>query len=288
MGDGNAEPDGTVYQLADTDPDPAARSAQYLDMLRDLAATEGVEGVSLTSPGALVGLGTVDWVETDCGQCFTGGIFLQVAQTSAASHSVVSPDTFAVLGIPLVAGTRLHPRRRLEGAASRHRQPADGGASFRERQPARPHHLHGHRARAVHRRWRGGRWKGAGTERRPPASLRGLPQHAAASHRRRRSARPRQRGRPANARVALAKHAAIQHCAGTARVGRAPGLHPADDLVRPLVPGRGHRRTAARRARRHGQRVTLGHGARARARNSPRTRRHAPAYLRRQCSVAPS
>ncbi len=103
MGNGNAEPDGTVYQLADTDPDPAARSAHYFDMLHDLADTEGIEGVSLTIPGALVGLGTVDWVETDCGQCFTGGIFLKW-HSERASHSVVSPDTFAVLGIPLVAG----------------------------------------------------------------------------------------------------------------------------------------------------------------------------------------
>ena len=103
MGAGNVAADGTVYQLVAADRDPAVRSARYLDMLRDLAATEGVEGVSLTSPGALVGLGTVDWVETDCGQCFTGGIFLKW-HTERASHVVVSPDTFAMHGIPVVAG----------------------------------------------------------------------------------------------------------------------------------------------------------------------------------------
>ena len=103
MGAGNTAADGTVYQLTDTDADPAARSAQYLDMLRDLAATEGIEGASLTSPGALVGLGTVDWVETDCGQCFVGGIFLQW-HSERAVHSVVSPDSFKVMGIPVVAG----------------------------------------------------------------------------------------------------------------------------------------------------------------------------------------
>ena len=68
-------------------------------MLRDLAATEGVEAVSLTSPGALVGLGTVDWVETDCGQCLTGGMYVRF-QDERAAHHVVSPDTFAVFGIP--------------------------------------------------------------------------------------------------------------------------------------------------------------------------------------------
>src|SRR6185369_9709947 len=97
-----AAADGTVYQLVDSDADPAARSAQYLDMLSDLAATEGIDKVSLTSPGALVGLGTVDWVETDCGQCFTGGMYVRF-QDERAAHQVVSPDTFAVFGIPVVA-----------------------------------------------------------------------------------------------------------------------------------------------------------------------------------------
>ena len=103
LGHGNAAADGTVYQLVDSDADPAARSAQYLDMLSDLAATEGIDKVSLTSPGALVGLGTVDWVETDCGQCFTGGMYVRF-QDERAAHQVVSPDTFAVFGIPVVAG----------------------------------------------------------------------------------------------------------------------------------------------------------------------------------------
>lgn len=103
MGAGNAAADGTVYQLIDDGTDPATRSARYLDMLRDLAATEGIDKVSLTSPGALVGLGTVDWVETDCGQCFTGGMFVRF-QDERAAHQVVSPDTFAVFGIPVVAG----------------------------------------------------------------------------------------------------------------------------------------------------------------------------------------
>jgi hypothetical protein len=103
IGSGDTAADGTVYQLSAGHDDPAARSAQYLDMLRDLAGTEGVEVVSLTSPGALVGLGTVDWVETDCGQCFTGGMFVRF-QDERAAHHVVSPDTFAVFGIPLVAG----------------------------------------------------------------------------------------------------------------------------------------------------------------------------------------
>ena len=42
-------------------------------------------------------------METDCGQCFVGGIFLQW-HNERAIHSVVSPDSFKVMGIPLVAG----------------------------------------------------------------------------------------------------------------------------------------------------------------------------------------
>lgn len=103
IGPGNTAAEGTVYQLVDAETDHAARAAQYVDMLRDLAAAEGIEAVSLTSPGALVGLGTVDWVEADCGQCFTGGMFVRF-QSERAVHHVVSPDTFAVFGIPVVAG----------------------------------------------------------------------------------------------------------------------------------------------------------------------------------------
>ena len=103
MGNGNTAAAGTVYQVVSDDSDASTRSARYLDMLRDLAATEGVEKVSLTSPGALVGLGTVDWVETDCGQCFTGGMFVRF-QDERAAHHVVSPDTFSVFGIPVIAG----------------------------------------------------------------------------------------------------------------------------------------------------------------------------------------
>ena len=103
MGPGNAAPDGTVYQLVDSAADPAVRSSRYADMLRDLAATEGVEGASLSSPGTMLGLGTVDWVQTDCGQCLTGGMYVRFHDERAAHH-LVSPDSFAVFGIPLVAG----------------------------------------------------------------------------------------------------------------------------------------------------------------------------------------
>ena len=101
IGPGNTAPDGTVFELASGDADPASRAGQYLDLLRDLES-QGVIA-SLTSPGMALGLGTVDWVETDCGQCWTGGFYLKW-HNERATHHVVSPDTFTVLGMPVVAG----------------------------------------------------------------------------------------------------------------------------------------------------------------------------------------
>lgn len=101
IGPGNTAPDGTVYELAARDADPAQRAAQYLDLLRDLEH-QGVTA-SLTSPGMMLGLGTVDWVETDCGQCLTGGFYLKW-HNERATHHLVSPDTFSVLGMPVVSG----------------------------------------------------------------------------------------------------------------------------------------------------------------------------------------
>jgi hypothetical protein len=59
--------------------------------------------VSLTSPGALVGLGTMSTVTTDCGICSSGGMSLKW-HLVWTTHQFVSADSFKALGVHLVAG----------------------------------------------------------------------------------------------------------------------------------------------------------------------------------------
>lgn len=93
---------GQVYQLTAADPRPADRAARYASLLQELDGDES-EIVSLTSPGALVGLGTVSTVTTDCGICSSGGMNLRWHLVST-THQFVSADSFKALGVRLVAG----------------------------------------------------------------------------------------------------------------------------------------------------------------------------------------
>jgi FtsX-like permease family protein/MacB-like protein len=94
---------GSVFSLALGDTTPAERARRYAELLRGLERREGMGTVSLSSPGALVGLGPVGLVTTDCGQCSEGGIFL-ITKTKPATHQLVSSDTFRLLNLRLLAG----------------------------------------------------------------------------------------------------------------------------------------------------------------------------------------
>ena len=59
--------------------------------------------MSLTSPGTLVGLGTLSTVTTDCGICSSGGMALRW-HLVWTTHQFVSADSFKALGVHLVAG----------------------------------------------------------------------------------------------------------------------------------------------------------------------------------------
>jgi hypothetical protein len=83
--------------------DRAAVYARLLDRMRGA----GVGSASLTAPGGLVGLGTVDNVTTHCGQCVSGGIYVPYHHTQAVHH-FVSPDSFAARGARVVAGRLLN------------------------------------------------------------------------------------------------------------------------------------------------------------------------------------
>jgi putative ABC transport system permease protein len=93
---------GQVFELTDADPRPADRAARYASLLDGLEG-DGSEIVSLTSPGALVGLGTVSTVTTDCGICSSGGMNLRW-HLAWTTHQFVSADSFKALGVRLVAG----------------------------------------------------------------------------------------------------------------------------------------------------------------------------------------
>lgn len=95
--------DGEIYSGGAAAADPAVRSARYAALLESLRTGAGYDTVSLTGDGAAIGLGTLSVVTTDCGLCPSGGILVPW-HAVAATHQVVSADTFQSLGIHLLAG----------------------------------------------------------------------------------------------------------------------------------------------------------------------------------------
>ncbi|MEO7985801.1 MAG: ABC transporter permease, partial [Gemmatimonadales bacterium] len=102
---------GEVFRQTDPDAAPAARASRYAALLDQLAAGGRFDTVSLTTAGALVGLGMVSAVTTDCGECSEGGIFLPW-HIVPATHQFVSADTFHALGVRLLAGRGITSRDR--------------------------------------------------------------------------------------------------------------------------------------------------------------------------------
>jgi putative ABC transport system permease protein len=96
---------GEIFQL-DLPRPVAERAARYASLLDRLRAGHAYDVISLSSAGALVGLGTVDEVITDCGQCGLGGVWTPLRAVPATIHAV-SPDTFRAIGVRVVAGRSL-------------------------------------------------------------------------------------------------------------------------------------------------------------------------------------
>jgi putative ABC transport system permease protein len=101
----------SISGMAGPDSGTAGRYGGLLDKLRE---TPGVQTASLTSPGAMVGLGTVEMVTTDCGLCYVGQIYLRYRPVRVVTH-LVSPDSFAAIGMRVVQG-RAFDRRDRWGA----------------------------------------------------------------------------------------------------------------------------------------------------------------------------
>jgi putative ABC transport system permease protein len=97
---------GELFEVNVPSARPADRAAAYAALLRRLHGGPQERSASLTSPGAVVGLGTGDGILTDCGQCGWGGIYVPF-RLPYATHYLVSADTFRMLALPVVAGRGL-------------------------------------------------------------------------------------------------------------------------------------------------------------------------------------
>ncbi len=93
--------DGVVHAITLADTAPAERSQLYGALLERLDA-RGAEA-SIGAPGGVLGLGQVGTVTTDCGRCSEGGLPIRW-RVKAATHHLVSADTFQMLGQKVVEG----------------------------------------------------------------------------------------------------------------------------------------------------------------------------------------
>jgi hypothetical protein len=88
------------------DLDAQARRARWLAVLERARELSTLSAESLATPGAWSGLGRVDVVVAECGDCVRGG--LPVAMLGeGARHLVVTPDFFRQTGLRILAGRPL-------------------------------------------------------------------------------------------------------------------------------------------------------------------------------------
>ncbi len=93
--------DGERFEIVSATPNLELRAAGLRGLLETVVRSWPF--ASLTSPGALQGLGTVSPVTTDCGRCSDGGLPLRY-HVRDATHHLVSADSFAAMGVHLRAG----------------------------------------------------------------------------------------------------------------------------------------------------------------------------------------
>lgn len=94
---------GIVLSLDSGLRDARDRGARYERLLDDLARDPRVAAASLTSAGATLGLGAVDRILTECGNCVRTQVVVRWMPLDAV-HLFVSADTFATLRLPIVQG----------------------------------------------------------------------------------------------------------------------------------------------------------------------------------------
>lgn len=94
---------GRLIHLTLHQPDPAARARTYASLLTTFRHDDPGGGIALMSPGTLSALGPDDKVVANCGMCTIYGMPVPWRPLRAA-HYVVSADTFAALGMPILEG----------------------------------------------------------------------------------------------------------------------------------------------------------------------------------------
>lgn len=97
---------GTVFRL-EIPAAPAERARQLAELMRRSGLSGLFDVASLSSPGALEGVGTVTMGITECGACYQGGIGTPLRPV-AISLNVVSADTFRALNTDLIEGRLLN------------------------------------------------------------------------------------------------------------------------------------------------------------------------------------
>jgi len=98
----SGDDDGRLFEL-ELPASPAQRSQQLAELIRRSGVADLFDVASLSSPGALDGLGTVNTAITECGACSQGGIATPLRPVPV-SLSIVSADTFRALNTTLIEG----------------------------------------------------------------------------------------------------------------------------------------------------------------------------------------
>ncbi len=98
----NGDENGSVLQLS-MPASPLERSRRLLELITQSGLSGLFDVASLSSPGALEGLGTVNVAITECGACSQGGIATPLRPV-AVSLSIVSADSFRALNAKLIQG----------------------------------------------------------------------------------------------------------------------------------------------------------------------------------------
>lgn len=91
---------GAVYALVPQHSPRSDRSRLYATLLERIGDSAGV---SLASPGAIIGAGPTNRITTDCGNCMDGTIPARFKRVTV-TQQIVSADSFHALGVGIVAG----------------------------------------------------------------------------------------------------------------------------------------------------------------------------------------